>query len=215
MSRKNIRRTILLVAAVMMLLSVSAYARNGTVACWGTAKSLYNYSFNALPTAEKLEKELGYLPAITAEFENGYALRSGSINYGAFFDEDYNEMERYKEMMVNYFKGGDRLIYAVKKFDTPVDVGGTPVAEAGGVQIRYNAYNNKLVPVGYELTDEDRAAQASGELVFSYGVDSIETVRVQSVGWEKDGILYGLLQIDGQLTQAELVNMAKELIAQR
>ncbi len=216
LSGKNIRRTIVLIAAVMMLLTVSAYALNGTVACWGTAKSSYSYSFESLPSAAKLEKELGYLPAITAEFENGYALRSGSIFYGAFFDSDYNELERFKEMMVNYFKDGDKLIYAVRKLDTPMEMDGSaPVAEVNGVQIKYGAYNNKLVPEDYALTDEDKAAKESGELIFSWGVDNIETVRVQGVNWEQDGILYGFTQIDGKLTPDELVSMAAELIAQR
>lgn len=216
MSGKNIRRTIVLIAAVMMLLTVSAYALNGTVASWGTAKSSYYYSFESLPSSEKLEKELGYLPAITAEFENGYALRSGSIFYGAFFDSDYNELERFKELFATYAKDGDKLLYSVRRFDTPTEIdGGAPVAEVDGVQIRYNAYNNKLVPEDYELTDEDKAAKESGALVFSYGVDNIEIVRVQGVNWEQNGILYGLLQIDGKLTPDELVSMAAELITQR
>lgn len=212
MSGKNIRRTIVLIAAVMMLLTVSAYALNGTVACWGTAKSSYYYSFESLPSSEKLEKELGYLPAITAEFENGYTLRSGSIFYGAFFDADYNELERFKEMTVNYFKDGDKLIYTVRRFDTLTEMGGDIIADVDGVPVKYNAYNNKLVPADYELTDEDKAAKESGELIFSYGTDNIEIVRVQGVSWEQDGILYGFTQIDGKLTPGELVAMAAELI---
>lgn len=215
MSGKNIRRTIVLIAAVMMLLTVSAYALNGTVACWGTAKSSYYYSFESLPSSAKLEKELGYLPAITAEFENGYALRSGSIFYGAFFDADYNELERFKEMTVNYFKDGDKLIYTVRRFDTPTEMGGDIIADVDGVPVKYNAYNNKLVPEDYELTDEDKAAKESGELIFSWGIDNIDIVRVQGVNWEQDGVFYGFTQIDGKLTPEELVSMAAELITRR
>lgn len=215
MSGKKIRRTVVLIAAVMMLLTVSVYAVNGTVASWGTARSSYYYSFESLPSPEKLEKELGYQPAITAAFENGYALSRGSVSYGAFFDEDYNELERYKELHATYDKDGDELIYAVHKFDTPMEINGDVIAVVDGVPVKYNAYDNKLVPEDYRMTDEDKAAQASGELIFSWGVDNVEIVRVQGVDWEQDGILYGFTQIDGKLTPEELAAMAAELITQR
>lgn len=215
MSGKNIRRTIVLIAAVMMLLTVSAYALNGTVASWGTAASPYYYSFESLPSSEKLEKELGYLPAITAEFENGYALSSGSVSYGALYDAAYNEIERYKELTVTYDKDGDKLIYAVYKFDASMKMNGDIIAEVDGVEIKYNAYTNKLVPEDYQMTDEDKAAKESGELIFSWGVDNIRIARVQGVNWEQDGIFYGLTQIDGRLTPEELAAMAAELITQR
>ena len=216
MSGKKIRRTVVLIAAVMMLLTVSAYGLNGTVASWGTARSSYYYSFDSLPSPEKLEKELGYLPAITAAFENGYTLRNGSISYGAFFDEDYNELERYKEMSVTYEKDGDKLIYGVKKFNTPMDAtGGDVIAVVDGVPVKYSAYTNKLVPEDYRMTDEDKAAQESGALIFSWGSDSVEIVRVQGVNWEQDGVFCGFTQIDGRLAPEELAAMAAELITRR
>ena len=38
-----------------------------------------------------------------------------------------------------------------------------------------------------------------------------EVSQVQSVNWNKDGIQYDLLQIDGKLSAEELADMAREV----
>ena len=44
---------------------------------------------------------------------------------------------------------------------------------------------------------------------------NFEVSQVQSVNWNKDGIQYDLLQIDGKLSAGELADMAKEVINNR
>ena len=64
------------------------------------------------------------------------------------------------------------------------------------------------------MTEQDKKDQASGKVVFSYddGASQIEVSQVQSVNWNKDGIQYDLLQIDGKLSAGELADMAREVI---
>ena len=45
--------------------------------------------------------------------------------------------------------------------------------------------------------------------------EEIEVSQVQSVNWNKDGIQYDLLQIDGKLSAGELADMAREVINNR
>ena len=56
-----------------------------------------------------------------------------------------------------------------------------------------------------------------GKVVFSYddSASQIEVSQVQSVNWNKDGIQYDLLQIDGKLSAGELADMAREVINNR
>ena len=81
----------------------------------------------------------------------------------------------------------------------------------------YVHYINKLVSDDYKLTEQDKKDQTSGKVVFSYddSVSQIEVSQVQSVNWNKDGIQYGLLQIDGKLSAGELADMAREVINNR
>ena len=81
----------------------------------------------------------------------------------------------------------------------------------------YVHYINKLVWDYYKLTELDKKDQTSGKVVFSYddSVSQIEVSQVQSVNWNKDGIQYDLLQIDGKLSAGELADMAREVINNR
>ncbi len=78
--------------------------------------------------------------------------------------------------------------------------------------IEFRNYTNKLVPTGYKFTDEDKKAEANGELVFSYGSSKVERKEVQSVSWTVDDMHYELMQIDGKLSANELKDMAAEVI---
>ncbi len=62
------------------------------------------------------------------------------------------------------------------------------------------------------MTDEDKKAEDSGELVFSYGSSEVEIIEVQSVSWTTDDMHYELMQIDGKLSTDELADMAAEII---
>ena len=72
---------------------------------------------------------------------------------------------------------------------------------------------NKIVPEDYQMTEADKEAEARGELVFSWGSDSVQTIEVKNVSWARDGISYMLLQTGGNLTEAEMISMAKQAIA--
>ena len=62
------------------------------------------------------------------------------------------------------------------------------------------------------MAEENKRAEESGELVFSYGSSEVEIKQVQSVTWTKDGVQYQLLQIDGRLSPEELAGMAEEVL---
>ena len=63
------------------------------------------------------------------------------------------------------------------------------------------------------MTDEDKKAEADGELVFSSGSSDVQISEVQSVTWVKDNIQYQLMQMDGALSRDELTEMAEEVIS--
>ena len=94
---------------------------------------------------------------------------------------------------------------------------GDIIATVNGTNLYYVHYINKLVSGDYELTEQDKKDQASGKVVFSYddSASQIDVSQVQSVNWNKDGIQYDLLQIDGKLSAGELADMAREVINNR
>ena len=106
----------------------------------------------------------------------------------------------------------DRIYKNVKLISS-----GDIIATVNGTNLYYVHYINKLVSDDYELTEQDKKDQASGKVVFSYddSASQIEVSQVQSVNWNKDGIHYDLLQIDGKLSAGELADMAREVINNR
>ena len=104
------------------------------------------------------------------------------------------------------------VLFSQDKVNSQVETNGEVVANVDGVDVYYHSYTNKLVPPDYKMTDEDKKAEETGELVFSYGSSKVEIKEIQSVSWKKDDMNYQLLQIDGKLSADELVEMAKEVI---
>ena len=106
----------------------------------------------------------------------------------------------------------DRIYKNVKLISS-----GDIIATVNGTNLYYVHYINKVVSDDYELTEQDKKDQASGKVVFSYddSTSQIEVSQVQSVNWNKDGVQYDLLQIDGKLSAGELADMAREVINNR
>lgn len=90
---------------------------------------------------------------------------------------------------------------------------GNVIKTADGTDIYYYSYTNKIVPADYKMTDEDKKAEADGELIFSSGSSDIQISEVQSVTWVKGNIQYQLMQMDGALSRDELAEMAEEVIS--
>ena len=116
-----------------------------------------------------------------------------------------------------YQKNGDVVSFEQQKFNSKLTPAGDIIATINGTNLYYVHYINKVVSDDYELTEQDKKDQASGKVVFSYddSASQIEVSQVQSVNWNKDGIQYDLLQIDGKLSAGELADMAREVINNR
>ena len=211
-SMKSIKKISLIAAAAALVLGITVFASSGIVTSWHSS-SWSTSDYKTLPTAEQCVKDVGYEPVLIDAFENGYEFKSGSIISNDLRDEGNNSVEKFKSLDFRYEKDGDRVDFSQDKFDTELDSdAGDIISTVDGIDIYYYSYMNKCVPGNYEMTEEDKQAQESGELVFSFGVEKDEIVKVQTVSWVKDGINYSLLQMDGKLSSDELADMAKEII---
>lgn len=174
--------------------------------------SLSRPDYKSLPTAERVVKDVGYTPVLIDTFKNGYHFEEGSIVNNKLKDQDGNVVEKFKSLSFDYKKGDDTVIFSQDKHHSQTNQSGTVISTVKGTEIYYSHYTNKCVPEDYQLTDEDKEAEASGTLVFSYGTSEVEVSKVQSVTWKKDGIQYQLMQRDGKLSSDELIDMAAEII---
>lgn len=209
---KSKKKAVFAAAAAALILGITAIASSGIVSTWiGVSSSIPDYK--TLPTAERVKKDIGYDAVLIDGFANGYTFADGSIVKNVLKDENGKNTEKFKSVSFRYEKDGDRVFFSQNKHNASTKQEGEIVAAAGDTDIYYYSYTNKIVPPDYKMTDEDKKAEQSGELVFSYGASTIETSKVQSVTWKKDDAEYCLMQIDGKLTAEQLAEMAKEIIS--
>lgn len=208
---KSKKRFAFIAAAAILVLGVTVFAASGIVKTWSSHSSS-SPDYETLPTAQEVKKDIGYDAVLIESFENGYKFKNGSVVKNDFSDENGNSLEKFKSVDFRYEKDGDKVYFSQNKYNSETDREGEIIANENGTDIYYYSYTNKLVPPDYELTDEDKKAEENGELIFSYGSSKIEVSKLQSVNWEKDGIHYLLMQIDGKLSPEELCDMAREAI---
>lgn len=197
-------------AIAILVLATTAMATTGIMQ-WN-ASSASTPEFFTLPTAEEVAEYVDYEAVLLEQFENGYAFESGSIVYNELLDENDTPVKVFRSITFRYGKGGDTVVFTQMKQSEELHQNSTRIATVDDVNIYYHSYTNKTVPADYEMTEADKQAEASGDLVFSWGTDAVDIIQVQSVSWIEDGVQYQLLQLDGALTPAELAAMAEEVI---
>ena len=208
---KSKKKIALIAVAATLVMGITVFAASGIILQWFSSSSSIP-DYETLPTAEQIVSDIGYEAVAIDEFSNGYKFDNGSIIDNALADETGNVAEKFKSVMFRYEKDGDAVIFSQDKFNSAVETSGEVITSVDGVDVYYFNYTNNLVPPDYKLTDEDKKAEANGELVFSYGSSKVEINEVQSVSWEKDGMYYQLMQIDGKLSADALADMAAEVI---
>ncbi len=208
---KSKKKMALIAVAATLVLGITGFAASGIISQWFSSSSAIP-DYDSLPTAEQVKKDIGYDAVLIESFENGYTFDNGNIINNNLTDENNNSIEKFKSVMFRYEKDGDVVNFSQDKYDSDMETVGDVVATVNGVDIFYPSYTNKIVPSDYKMTEEDKKAEANGELVFSYGSSKVEIKEVQSVLWSEGGIQYSLMQIDGKLSADELVEMAKEII---
>lgn len=208
---KSKKSFVLAASAAVMILGLTVFATGGLVSTW-TSHSSSIPEYTELPSAAQCIEDIGYEPVLIEEFSNGYKFKEGSVVKNNLLDDNNKSVEKFNSVTFRYTRGDGRITFSQDKYSSDIETSGSVVSSEEGIDIYYSSYMNKVVPPDYELTDEDKKAEESGELIFSYGSQEVMINKVESVLWKNDGISYLIMQIDGDLSEQELVEMAKEAI---
>ena len=208
---KSKKKIALIAVAATLVMGITVFAASGIISQWFSSSSSIP-DYNELPSVKQVTKDIGYEVELVDEFANGFKFDNGSVVDNVLTDDNGKAVEKFKSVTFRYLKDNDEVLFSQDKVNSQVETNGEVVANVDGVDVYYHSYTNKLVPPDYKMTDEDKKAEETGELVFSYGSSKVEIKEIQSVSWKKDDMNYQLLQIDGKLSADELVEMAKEVI---
>ncbi len=205
-SMKFFHKKLLVAAAIVCFSTVTAFA---AVKLQGIEGHSYTetHEYNDV---EKLEKKLGFDAKTVESFHNGYVFVSGGRGESEGIGEDGNGMgKKYKNINLTYEnEKGNLLSFMVEQ--------GSPLVDAGEEETEgYIKQLYKFVPPSYELTEEDKAKEAAGEIVISYGSDKVEENVVENYLWHEGDLYYALIGFDCGFGEEGMKEMVKEIQASK
>jgi hypothetical protein len=212
MKKRFTFKSAMIMAAVLCLTTVTVFA--ATRASSYISMSSPSARSTTFPTEESLQKDLGFVPKTVKTFSNGYTFHTVEIGGISAIDKDGKKMGDYKSVTYRYAADqGKKVTLNINK-QLPDETADSKAVKTDykGLTLSYTSQKYKFVPVNYKMTEEDKKAEKSGEIMFSYGTDTVENSTIQNVTWINNGISYDLMASDSDLTQTNLTAMAKEIV---
>ncbi len=209
--RLKVIRTAAIAAAVIAALGVTSVA-TGVIVGSRTGSSWNIPTYYSLPDSETVKEDIGIDVRLMDSFSSGYTFKAGFVVDNTDYDTAGSPMRDFKSLDLTYEKDGDDISLSAGPASEWDAERGEAELSYNGCDIYYTAYANKLVPAGYELTEQDEADKASGKYVFSYGSNEIQINEVQSVSWSANGADYCITAIDSTADKATLMSIAEEMI---
>lgn len=217
MKKTKTMTRVLLIAAVVAMLAISAYAAD-----FLHVKSLLSWthaSYSVFPEMENAMEEAGFRMDVTERFQTGYAFQEVKVKEVHGTDEQEQEVLNYLSIAVFYRnEAGNRLVLAADPVIVETQDTDHPAAQSkmiGKVTAVYYADHYRSVPEDYELTEADKLWMEQPGNFISYGSDEVEETAVGFLCWEKDGVHYILMDPRGAEQPGILFAMAEELILGR
>lgn len=205
------------VGAMLLMTSTAAYAISTQT---HTGHSYHDQDLTTPPSVSELNEKVGYAPQYIEAFSNGWTFESASIVNNETDDQDSAADQTWKSIDFNYKNaaaGKTWVVLSTTNVPSTTPYPGEKVqltTQEGNISAVYFEQKFKFVPPSYELSEEDKAAEANGSLVISYGSDKVKEEVMYNVCWESAGIAYQLLTNSPTLDRDALLAMAEEIVAQ-
>lgn len=209
MKRKNLTR-LLTAAAIVAVITVTAIAGGRMLMI--TGHSYHGDDYQELPTAAWAEEKIGAEPKLLEQFSNGFTFDYGGITKNELTTEGNSQGKSYTSLDLTYVNKDASVTLTMNG----IALSNSPdaeIIEKNSTTLYYSSFTHKVVPMDYEMTEEDEKAVENGTLVFGWGADKVETYAFQELKWEQNGVSYSLYGHDMELGRDDLTAMACELLA--
>lgn len=212
-SRKKTIR-ILIAAAIIALMSVTAYATDiFHIRSLESGRSTHYQNYSDM---EQAMAQAGLQVAHRQTLGDGFEFKDAEVREVVGRDEKNKKVLTFQELSVYYENAaGNYLVVNAYGQTEEVPVSDHPAdktVEINGITVGYRQDHYKFVPADYKLTEEDKSWQEIPGNNISYGSDAVEETTVAFVDWQKDGIQYYIMNSKDILPTETLLDMARELI---
>lgn len=214
MKRKHMKW--IAVGAMLLMTSTAAYAVTNLSNHEG--HTYHDQDFKEPPSVSQMNEKVGYAPQYVEQFSNGWAFERASIICNQSSDEETAATQEWKSIDFNYQSKTEEGWVSLSTTNVPANnlFEGETVqlkAQEGTISGIYSEQKFKFVPPNYELTKADKAAEANGSLVISYGSTEIEEEVIRNLTWKNNGIDYQLFTNCAEVDRNALQDMANEVLA--
>ena len=205
---------ILIAAALICLLTVSAYAAEQfRVSSLMSGKSVSSEDYSDVQTALK---RTGLKANIPGQLPNGFHFQRVKTEEVVGTDDSDNQVLTYWTLMAYYENDqGRRVTLAVHKNLEEVPPSEQVPAEQrtiGGLEVTYCVDHYKLVPEDYQLSaEEEQWAQQPGNFI-SYGSDVVMETNAANLSWKTADCDYCILDLNAGVDPETMFAMAEEII---
>lgn len=203
------------VCAVFALSCVTVLAASGALSGWVGHNIAGSRVTSYEQMTEKLLPELEFTPQTVEKFDNGFAFKTADLGEFQAMDDDGNAFGKlYKNLMLEYQNAdGEQVVLYVSNEPTVDSAPGVvETREVGDELLEYREMPYLFVPPSYEVSEEDRAAEARGEMYISVGSSEVERMVNCGVQWTMNGVRYNLFGWDLTLGAEGMLDMAEELL---
>ena len=202
------------VIAATVVVGGSAFAFGGTAISRIFASSSASADYTSLPSAQQCQRDAGFTPALLQSFDNGFVFKDGVIVHNQEQNEDGQTVNKYASLEFDYQKG-DETVSLMQNSGTSQEETGNCVAQKDGVSYYETTRTEKYVSDSYQMTEQDRKEEASGQVEFNVGQsdNGVETEQYHGINWTVGGVHYTLYQMNGSLTSAQMLEMAQQITA--
>lgn len=215
MKSKRRTRIFILAAALICLLSITAYAA-GLL----NIQSYQSGSSNIFVKYSEINKALaqaGLQADIPERFATGFRFQSAKVQDVDAMDENGEQVLTFKELIV-YYKDEQGQMLALRLREDLEELPKDDRAPAstktvGAVELKFYQDIYRFVPEDYQLSEEEtKWADQPGHYV-SYGADEVQEKIASFLLWTENGINYSLMNLGFDAFEADtLFMMAEEMI---
>lgn len=215
MFKHNKKRMAAVVIAATVVVGGSAFAFGGTAISRIFASSSASADYTSLPSAQQCQRDAGFTPALLQSFDNGFAFKDGVIVHNQEQNEDGQTVNKYASLEFDYQKGDETVSLMQNSGASQEEETGSCAAQKGGVSYYETTKTEKYVSDSYQMTEQDRKEEASGQVEFNVGQsdNGVETEQYHGINWTVGGVHYTLYQMNGSLTSAQMLEMAQQITA--
>lgn len=203
------------VIAATVVVGGSAFAFGGTAISQIIARCSASADYTSLPSAQQCQQDVGFTPALLQSFDNGFAFKDGVIVHNQEQNEDGQTVNKYASLEFDYQKGDETVSLMQNSGASQEEETGSCAAQKDGVSYYETTKTEKYVSDSYQMTEQDRKEEASGQVEFNVGQsdNGVETEQYHGINWTVGGVHYTLYQMNGSLTTAQMLEMAQQITA--